>query len=44
MKYLPDESAETVRIWVTHYQEAKKLLDQISDVYWRRLEKKCIKT
>lgn len=39
MKCIADELVAEVREWVARYREADKLLDQLSDAYWKRLQK-----
>jgi hypothetical protein len=38
MKHLPKESEAKVRRWVGQYQQARALLDQISQEAWKQLE------
>ena len=39
MKSIADELVVEVQEWVARYREADKLLDQLSDAYWERLQK-----
>jgi hypothetical protein len=38
MKHLPKEEEAKVRLWVKHYQEARRLLDQMSLEAWKQLD------
>lgn len=44
MKHIPPELLPEVQLWTKRYQEAKKLLDEVSNENWnkiiRRIEKK----
>ena len=37
-KSIPKHLKDEVELWLKQYWEARKLLDQISDEYWTRLE------
>lgn len=39
-KSIPRNHLEEIRQWVTRYWEARKLLDQVSEQYWKHLEQK----
>ena len=39
-KSIPDRRRDEVDRWLKEYWEARKLLDQVSEEYWARLEKK----
>lgn len=37
MKCVPQHLRQEVQLWLGRYQEARKLLEQVSDEYWQRL-------
>ena len=37
MKCIPKGSLEEVGTWINRYQETRRLLEQVSDEYWRQL-------
>lgn len=39
MKHIPQAQESTVRRWVSQYQEARQILDQLSREAWKRLGK-----
>lgn len=39
-KSIPERLREEVDRWLKQYWEARELLDQVSEEYWARLEKK----
>lgn len=40
MKCIPRERLDEVRAWLSRHQEARELLEQVSDQYWERLIKR----
>lgn len=38
--YIPQAYEERVRQWVANHQELKKLVDQISEVYWQKVQRR----
>lgn len=38
--FVPSLRETEVRQWVERYQEVKKLLDEISDLYWEKIQKR----
>ena len=38
--YIPQAYEERVRQWVANHQELKKLVDQISEFYWQRVQQR----
>ncbi len=38
--FVPSDREAEVRQWVERYQEVKKLLDDISDMYWDKIQKR----
>jgi hypothetical protein len=38
--FVPSARETEVRQWVERYQEVKKLLDDISDLYWEKIQKR----
>lgn len=38
--FIPSARETEVRQWVERYQEVKKLLDDISDLYWEKIQKR----
>jgi hypothetical protein len=39
MKHIPKTEEDTVQRWVQQYQEARQLLEQISQEAWNKLRK-----
>ncbi len=37
MKHIPEELLPEVRLWVRCYQEARKLLDEVSNENWNKI-------
>ena len=37
MKYISSELVPKIRLWVERYQEAKKLLDEVSNENWNKI-------
>ena len=37
MKHVPEELLPEVRLWVRRYQEARELLDEVSDENWSKI-------
>lgn len=37
MKHIPAEVLPEVRLWVRRYQEARKLLDEVSNENWNKI-------
>jgi len=37
MKYIPSELLPEIQLWVRRYQEARKLLDEVSNENWNKI-------
>ena len=37
MKHIPAELLPEIKLWVVRYQEAQKLLDEVSNENWKKI-------